>query len=576
MTRPDPLSLYWANLKPAERLTIWQWAEKNVYLSVRQATGFPGLYRTALTPYVRGIFEAFQDPAIQIISVEKGAQTGLTLVGYIWLAYAIAEDPGPVLLVYPTEDLARSASETRMMPMIEDSPKLKEQMPDDRDEWTKLQYVMRRCTVNWVGSNSPANLASRAIRYLMEDETDKYPIKNQTEASPISLAEQRTKTFWNRKIYRISTPTTPEGVINQAYMDGDQRRFYIPCHKCGAMQYLKWAQVKFDSGVPLDDVRKTVRYECEVCGVKWTDVQKNAAVGRGEWRATAKAKTEGHVSFHISSLYAPWTKLPDLVTRFLVAKNTNYLLQDFINSELGEPFIHYDNNIKDAVFAELEGQYKEGQCLADVEPYKTQYKDADKHVFAGVDVQKGYLVAVVRQFMSGGDSALVWSGEVADLEAMDKVCDQFKVQYVFIDNRYRTYEVDQWCKYHVGYIPCQGVSRRARSMFTVGSKDPDEGKKGQGSAIIEAITHDPDLLKDMLADQIQRRQGSKRWLIPTGYAGNAKYVAQMTAEKNVNGKWIAIPAGRPNHLWDAEALCLLAAIRFQVFRMQEIQQETKP
>jgi len=68
-------------------------------------------------------------------------------------------------------------------------------MPDQKDEWTKLQYAMKDSTVNWVGSNSPANLASRAIRYLMEDETDKYPTQSKTEATPISLAEQRTKTF---------------------------------------------------------------------------------------------------------------------------------------------------------------------------------------------------------------------------------------------------------------------------------------------------------------------------------------------------------------------------------------------
>ena len=561
MTRLDPTSAMLSAMRPPEKLTIWEWAEKHIFLSPRQATGFPGYYRSGLTPYVKGIFEALQDNSIRKVTVEKGAQTGLTLCGYIWLCYTIAEDSGSILLVYPSESLARSASETRFMPLIEDSPILKEQMPEDRDEWTKLQQRMKRATINWVGSNSPANLASRPIRYLFLDEVDKYPVNNQTEANPIALAEQRTKTFWNRKIFKISTPTTEEGAIHSDYLSGDQRRFFVPCPYCKTMQFLIWPNVKWPDKEP-----EKAQYECPHCKEKWTDIQKNAAVSRGEWRATTKAKNDDEVSFHLSSLYSGWTKFGALASKFLQSKSNANVLQDFINSELGEPFVHYDMSIKDEAFAIHEGAYVECQTKWHLEePYKTRFLGIDLTkcaVFGGVDVQKGYLVAAFRLYMPTGDSGLIWAGTLPNWEQLEKQAQEFAAQYVFVDSRYRTAEVNAWCAENIGYLPCQGVMRKSKILFSRQTVNIDEGTRNQGQGrLIELIAHDPDQLKNILAGLIQQKEDEQErlWLIPQGYSLRKDYCSQMSAERCIAGKWQAVPAGKPNHFWDAEILTLLAA-----------------
>ena len=61
------------------------------------------------------------------------------------------------------------------------------------------------------GANSPASLSSRPIRFLLLDEVDKYPANAGKEADPISLARERTKTFSNKKIAMVSTPTLTDG-----------------------------------------------------------------------------------------------------------------------------------------------------------------------------------------------------------------------------------------------------------------------------------------------------------------------------------------------------------------------------
>ena len=262
-----------------------------------------------------------------------------------------------------------------------------------------------------------------------------------------------------------------------------------------------------------------------------------------------------------------------LARQWMRAQQSSSALQDFINSECGEPYVHYDNGIRDKAFAGLEGQYKEGELWAEIEPYKTQYKELNCYVYGGADVQKGYLVAAFREFVDGGDSGLIWAGDVANFAELDKLTRQFDANNIFIDARYRTQEVNEWASQReetfAAYFPCFGVLRKAKCLFAINEFDIDEGKRGQGNGrTIETVSFDHDLISDMLADLIQRRHDARRWLIPAGYAGNKKYIDQMTAQKSINGRWQPIPAGKPDHFWDAEKLALLAAIRLQVWRSQ--------
>lgn len=559
-----------ASVQPPRDRSIWQWCDDSLILTARQATAFPGPYRSERTPYVRGIMDAFQDPCVRKITLCKGAQTAGTMTMYGCAAWAICEDPGAMLFVYPTEDNGRSASSSRFMPLVDASPVLAAEKTDDADEYTKLEYRLKRNTINWVGSNSPANLSSRPVRYLFLDEVDKYPGQTDKEADAVSLAIQRAKTFWNRKIFDTSTPTTPEGAITVSYLDGDQRRYFIPCPKCGQKQMLKWSQVKFDPSLPATEAAKGAYYECEVCGAHWSDVEKRAALSGGEWRATAKPKTTGHVSFHLSSLYAPWTTWAQLVERFLRAKKFPSELQDFINSELAEPWVAVDDQIKSTAMAAHEGEYQEGEVFASSAAYADRYVDNHVETLAGVDVQKGYLVVTLRAFADCGDSGGVWHGTLANLDLLERLCEAHSVQAVFIDRRYRTREIDEWALNHSGYIPCEGVKTRLKALCTTEKLDIDEGKSRKvGRRVVTVLRFDPDQVKDILAAQINQDEGANVWLVPKGYASREDYCAQMASERRVNGKWIQI-AQRPNHAWDTETLVLLGAIRLQLFGRYDV------
>lgn len=548
-------------LRPAEKLDIATWAEKNIVLSSRQATGYPGPYRAALTPYVKPIFEALQDHNVWMVVVEKGAQTGLTLASHVWLCYLMAEDPGPILCVMPSETLAQSFSQDRLQPMIEDSPRMKAEKPDDPDLFKKLEYRMRGCTLTWIGSNSAGNLAGRPIRYALVDEPDKYPPSLGAEGDVIDLIKQRTKSFWNRKILLPCTPTTEFGHVHRQYQRGDQRKFFIPCHACGAMQTLKWSQVRFDSTLPPDEAAKGATYECESCAAPWTDAQRIDACKKLEVRATAKAKEFGVVSFHVSSLYAPWIKISALVASFLAAKDHPEALHSFINSELGEPWQAAVVKIGDDVVAERIRSYSRGELFSKASVFADTYKDSRAEIMIGVDVQKDTLRYVARQFVVGGDSGLIDYGIAYSWQEIADMADKLGAWGVLVDSGYgeRTQEVYEACL-QFRMIPTKGSSTSMRSQtWTQNTINVFEGTKRQSEgSSVQLVTFDTIALKLQLMDRLQGK-GPFGWYLFSGVGDD--YAKEVTAEEYLpeTNKFQLKRGRRDNHYLDCEVLCLLAA-----------------
>lgn len=113
------------------------------------------------------------------------------------MGYAIDQAPGPMLIVYPTDKLAEFTSQNRIKPMIALSKPLAEKF--DAEHSQKLELQFQGMYIALVGANSPSGLASRPVQYVFFDEIDKFPKWSGQEAGPLELAEERTKTFYNKK-----------------------------------------------------------------------------------------------------------------------------------------------------------------------------------------------------------------------------------------------------------------------------------------------------------------------------------------------------------------------------------------
>jgi phage terminase large subunit GpA-like protein len=266
----------------------------------------------------------------------KGAQIGGTECGNNWMCFNICHAPGPMLVVNPTLEAAKRNSKMRIDPAIENCPALKEKVKSPRARDSGNTILMKEFPggiLILTGANSAIGLRSMPVRYLFLDEVDGFPEDAGTEGDPVDLAIQRTATFNNKKIFVVSTPTIKDASrIEQAFNEGDQRYYYVPCPHCGHEQIMNWRGIVFDSKNLTEAV-----YKCEECGWLWHDWQKDEILRRGRWMAS-KPENKGVASFHLSSLYSPhgWASWTDIAREFLAAKDDPARLQVWTNTKLAE------------------------------------------------------------------------------------------------------------------------------------------------------------------------------------------------------------------------------------------------
>ena len=317
---------------PPKNLKISDWADHYRKLSP-ESSAEAGQWRTDRAEYQREIMDAFNEPDIQRIIFMKSAQVGATEILLNVIGYYIDQDPAPMLIMQPTLAMAQAFSKDRLATMIRDSDKIKDCVKDARSRDsgnTVLSKKFAGGNLNIVGSNSAAGLASRPIRIVLADETDRYESSAGAEGDPISLATKRTTTFWNKKIYMCSTPTI-KGLsrIETAFEESDKRYYNVPCPECNTKQILKWKNVIWDEDKP-----ETAAYACQECGSVIDESKKQWMLKHGEWIATApKSDTAG---FHISELYSVWSTWADMAKNFLEAKKQPEMLKTWINCSLGE------------------------------------------------------------------------------------------------------------------------------------------------------------------------------------------------------------------------------------------------
>lgn len=319
--------------KPPPRLNVSQWSDAHRHLSA-EASAEPGKWSTARAEYQRGIMDAIARPDVREVVVKKSAQIGWTEILANVIGYHIHQSPAPILLVQPTLELGEAFSKDRLAPMLRDTPVLRDAVADPKSRSsgsTLLHKSFEGGHLTIAGANSPASLASRPIRILLCDEVDRYPPSAGAEGDPVSISRARCKTFWDRKILLGSTPTIAgHSRIETAYAESDQGYFWVPCPHCGEHQVLRWQAVQWDG-----DDAETARLHCTSCGAGWTDGERWAAVGRGEWRASAPFR--GVAGFAISELYSTWVRLSETVGAFLAAKRGGPgQLRVFVNTALGE------------------------------------------------------------------------------------------------------------------------------------------------------------------------------------------------------------------------------------------------
>lgn len=353
MEKGELLKATYELFRPPRRRTVSQWADENRIL-VSDSSSEAGRWRTDRAPYQREIMDAFTDPKIYEIDVMASAQVGKSEIQLNMIGEAVDEDPGPMMYVQPTKEMAEDYSKRRIAPMISACPTLREKFYAAKGKDSNNTISMKLFpggSLAIIGANSPTDLASKPIRYLLCDEIDRFPDSAGTEGDPIALAERRTETFrHNRKIVKCSTPTIKgKSKIEKAFMKGTQEEWRTECPHCRSFSFIRFDDIRFDREEFRDEDGKkdwivtNARWRCPVCQREIPEAEAKRLPAK--WFArNPKALANGIRSFRLSAFMSPWSDWRDIALSFLHAKDDPQLLQVFHNTMLGESWELRESN----------------------------------------------------------------------------------------------------------------------------------------------------------------------------------------------------------------------------------------
>ena len=597
-------------LRPPPRMSLSEWADKHYRLSP-ESSADPGQWHSRA--YQRGILDACTDPAIERVTLMKGARVGYTLCINAAIAYHMHHDPCPIMVVQPTVETAKKYSKEFIAPMLRDVEVLRGLVGGaavKSSGRTILDKSFPGGVLSMVGANSGTGFRMSSRRVVIFDEVDGYKDSAGDEGDPIALGEARAREYWNRKIIAGSTPTIAgSSRIEEMFEAGDRRRFYVPCPQCGHMDVLRFRKRKgddVDGGHRMrwpDDHPEEACFECAANGCVIEERHKGAMLDAGEWRAEAPGNGtmngRAHASFHIWAAYslsanATWGQIAQEFTAAVKAKN-NETLKAVVNTLLGETW-------------QERGEAPEWESLyRRREPYAIgTVPEGVIALTAGVDVQKGRLVPEVVGWGANkeswsilideihGDTALL-TGEASPWVKLDELLARtflgangrvFTIAMMAVDGGWQTEAVSTQVVYAWGR-----QHPRNRVMVTKGVFGPRAlvetatpvdvtigGKKIQRGYLVWPIG--VDVAKAEFYSWLRLVPDVETGWTPPGYCHfpehPAEYFRQLTAEhlmkivKRSTGRsrlaWQTLP-NRENHYLDARILARAAAARLGIDRM---------
>lgn len=384
-------------LRPPPTIATADWIEQHIHLP-QSASSLPG--RMRLWSYQRGILDAFDDPEIEKITVQKSARIGYTALLSGIIAASVKNAPAPILAVQPTADDARDFA-VDVEAIMEASPGLRDLLSDEADESGRSTMMNRRFpggALRYRAAKSPRALRRISAKVLIADEIDGFDVT--AEGDPMELAVMRTQTFRDRKIVAGSTPIFDHGAISRLYAQSDMRIFEVPCPSCGSWSEIRWADIRWPEGNP-----DAAHWVCPTSGCVIEEREKPAMVAAGRWTIT-RPEVRGHAGFRINSLVSPhanasWGRLAQ---EFLAAKAAPETLQTFTNLVLGEPWRAAGEELDEAAL------FGRAEAIG-LDPVPASVLS----ISVGVDVQRDRLEAAVIGWTENGQMlvlhhAVIWGG----------------------------------------------------------------------------------------------------------------------------------------------------------------------
>jgi len=583
--------------RPPDRREPWQWCEEHI--KAIPYSPMPGRFRSENSPWLREVMQALVDPRVRLVSILASIQSSKTTAPELTLCYIIANLPGPTLWLDQTDDDAKDQSESRLQKLFDECQPVKDLFPGNRHKKRNTTIHFANGMTLWVlGAHNKTNLQRRSIRWLIGDETWRWPAGHMAEA------EARVTAFgWLGKCIFLSQGGEEDDDTHRKFETTDMREWTYECPHCKTRQPFKWENVEWskhckdeNDQYDYEKVRVSTVLRCEHCSHEIPDSDEN----RRKLNATGcfvpqnPNAAKENVGFHWNSLASmSWGKLAELYLRAKQAarKGDTSLLQQFYQKRLALPWREWVEDYKLEITRSgyKMGELWEGEAAIDRHghivpaPYEPSANLIPLRILT-VDCQMDHFYAVVRSWNIDGSSRLIWCEKILTWTDIDQMQKRFNIHpsLVFVDAGNATYEVYRQCAER-GWVALMGDRRATFTHKQKGSQAIQRFYSPRRKVVLGNNRHcyvhywSNLNIKDMLT----RLKGNQdpsvgaTWEVPDDISDD--YLAQMESEQRIKEKnvwrWKQI-GSRPNHFFDCECMQTTAATMLKIVGREAIDATT--
>lgn len=452
-----------AALIPKTYTSGGDWVEDNIIL---QGVGEPyaGAVDLGLNPYLRYCLDRASLRDTTDVTLVAGTQMGKTLFLRCFAFLLIATQGQNQLWAYPNTTLARSFSESRLLPLIDSSPTLSALKTGNRHDLAKLSIKLSTGQIDLVGSYSDANLMSRSCRYAFIDEANAL-----RDPLAIKLILERTKAFRVGKRHKhimASTPTIEEDeAIWDSYLQGSMTKVLVKSPHSPesspfelTTKHLKCSpECKKDGLYIWELVASTTFAECPHTGKPITQEQKPWMLRNAVYVDTNKHAEPGHFSIHLPTILSPFVSWGDYLVEFLKSRGNAYKLESFTNNYEALPWceINIDGADQNLATNGAAGTHKRTDNLEGIPLMAVDCQ--------GGDVYKWQVNKIIGKKTWAQD----W-GEVVGFKNLDAIWDKYRPYKTLVDNG--------WGEKHA-YIMGEVFARKEQGWVTIKGDDTLSGDK---------------------------------------------------------------------------------------------------
>lgn len=530
-------------------------------------------------PWWNQIIKDYTDPHIRQITIQACTGAGKSTLLEALSCWIIAQDPGPTLSITQTDQTAREWLETRLVPVLDGCAPVAAVMPANRHAKRKDAIVFGHMPFLAGGANV-SNAQEKSVRHLFLDEAWTY-------SDLVGQFKARHHDRYDRKTLIVTQSWESPHSLDDEWRSGQRHYWGHECIGCGELLQPDFRNIKYDEcKTPEGEwawgaLAESVRHECPHCNHVTLDTAqgRRAIADRSRWVVEEGDFMPGHRSYHIPAQSVWWIKWSDLVAAWVRAQDAKNLgllepLKDFRLKRLAQPW----SDVAEMPKIELEpaeynaSEYGDGKKIDD---------EVDRMMT--IDVQQDHFWSIVRAWSKSGTSKLLFTGKVLTEAALRETQIKYKIadKKVFMDagNSFHGTVYDRCAKYGwtalIGrgqdYFQIREQSGRVyKRLYSMPDKvlAPTTRAVNGKRAWVLFFYWASDPIKDILSRL--RAIGSPTWEFPQDVP--EEYRRHLNSEikrdvvdkmtKRTRKRWTFV--GRPNHLWDCEAMQVTAALLLKI------------